>query len=784
MGTTRALTLRPGKARWACGPWVQRWRLGSRRVVRPIGLRWITAQWDAAIRSPPLSRIGRLVTAIAEAERGRFVLWLPVFMGAGVLAYYGLRTEPPAWIGAKFAAGGFAAALALPDRQTLRGIGLVLGFTALGFASAQYATARLPPIEADLPAKAIMATGTVRAVEILSYARRITLSGATLTEAPRPLVRGSRRHMQPDDPPSPDPASTHLTRTVRIRLRTGDDTPVETGDTIRIRAMARPPLPPALPGGWDTQRDAFFAGLGASGYALGQVEVIGRTAPNGIASHIQKLREAIAARVTAVIPGAAGEVSVTLLTGLSRGIPEADHAAFRASGLAHLLAVAGLHIGIVMAFALGAARTLMALSERASLFWPAKKLAVVFALCVGGGYMVLTGAHVPIVRSFAMASLLTLAILAGRQPVSVRGLGLAGIAMMLIAPYEVPGVSFQMSFSAVLALISGYETLRPRLRRLYGKSLANRLLSYVAALALTSTLAGTASLPYGAYHFGHVQIYYILSNMVAVPVTALWVMPAGMLALLLMPFGLDWLTLVPMGWGAQLLIAIARFTAALPNATLAVPHMPAWGLAGLSFGIAWVGIWRSRFRLLGIGAIAVGILSPMFDRPPDILLSANAGLIGFRTGQGVFLQQTRTGSDFTRDAWFTRWDVSAAAPLPAKGMAATGALNCEPDGCLFRPRDGVMPALLVRGPSRPAGCSSAAVLVSAEPARGACAWPPPPLADRFTVWRDGSVAIWLGPQGAYVLTDREDRGERPWVPPPPKPKPRAASTLPMAPVDR
>jgi hypothetical protein len=170
---------------------------------------------------------------------------------------------------------------------------------------------------------------------------------------------------------------------------------------------------------------------------------------------------------------------------------------------------------------------------------------------------------------------------------------------MLIAPYEVPGVSFQMSFSAVLALISGYETLRPWLRRLYGKSLPWRLLSYVAALALTSTLAGTASLPYGAYHFGHVQIYYILSNMVAVPMTALWVMPAGMIALLLMPFGLEWLALIPMGWGATLIIAIARFTAALPDATVAVPHMPEWGLGGA------VG-WHRLARALAIPDQAAG----------------------------------------------------------------------------------------------------------------------------------------------------------------------------------
>jgi competence protein ComEC len=739
----------------------------SNAVAWILGL-WRTVQW----------RTGPILAAIAEAERGRAVLWLPVFMGAGVLAYYALRIEPPAWIGVKFAVAGFALAAGATNWRVLRAIGFSVGFAALGFASAQHATEHLPPIETNLPAAAMIVTGTVRAVEILPLARRITLTTVEIGEDERPPSRNTRAR------PSTGFAGRPLTRTVRIRLKTGDETGIETGDKVRIRAMLRAPSPPALPGGWDTQRDAFFAGLGASGYALGVVEVTAHAPPDRVAARVQWLRETIAARVSAVIPGSSGAVAITVLTGASRGIPEADHAAFRDSGLAHLLAVAGLHIGIVMGFALAAARIGLALSEHASLFWPTKKIAACVALTVGGAYMVLTGAHVPIVRSFAMACLFTLAILLGRQPVSVRGLGLAGIVLMLIAPYEVPGVSFQMSFSAVLALISGYETLQPWLRRLYGKSLARRLLSYLVALALTSTLAGTASQPYGAYHFGHVQLYYVLSNLLAVPLTALWVMPAGMIALVLMPFGLEWLALIPMGWGAEVIVRIARITAALPDATLAAPHIPAWGLVVVSLGIAWLGLWRSRLRLLGVAVILAGLASPVFDRPPDIMVSADGGLIGFRTGEGVFLQQARSGSAFIRDAWLTRWAVSGFSPVPGEGVATLGAFTCVRDSCVFRPRPGEMAALLVRGPSRPNGCSGVSVVVSAEPARGLCPYPAPRLVDRFTVWKEGAVAVWLEPPGARVLTDRQDRGERPWVPPLPSPRPRPVSDLPAATVDR
>ncbi|MDR3535051.1 MAG: ComEC/Rec2 family competence protein [Acetobacteraceae bacterium] len=699
------------------------------------------------------------LAAWCDAEAGQFALWLPVFMGAGVLAYYSLRFEPPPWWGPVAVVPPLA--LAVFGRGWLRLAALPAAALALGFASAQVATARAPPIEAGLPFRATIVTGTIRAVEILPEGRRITLEAARL-----------------------DDAATPLRRAVRIRLRKTDAGDFATGDTVRVRALVRPPSPPSYPGGWDLQRDAYYTGLGASGFALGPAERLLQAVPSAPLRLVQALREAIARRVSAVIPGAAGQVAVTLLTGMQTGIPEADHQAFRDSGLAHLLAVAGLHIGIVMGFFLAVSRIGFAASVHASLFWPCKQLTVVVALVAGAAYMVLTGMHVPIVRSFSMACLFTVAVLAGRNPVSLRGLGLAGAVLMLLAPQEVPGVSFQMSFSAVLALISGYEAVRPWLRRLQGKSRARRLASYVAALALTSALAGTASAPYGAYHFGHIQAYFILANMVAVPLTALWVMPAGLIALGLMPWGLDRLALVPMGWGAEAVVWVARTAAAWPAATVIVPHVPAWGLAVLSLGLAWLGLWRTKLRLAGLAAIVLGVISPALDHPPDLLLSADARLLGVRTEAGVFVQRTQGGSSFTRDAWLQYWAAQTAEPVPNDGTAAAGVIACAGGNCLLRPDRDRLAALLVRDGVRPRDCKGVSVIVSLEPARGLCPKPWPQLADRFTVWRDGSVAIWLRPGGAFVLTDRAERGARPWVPPPPTPHAKPpVSALPQASTD-
>ncbi len=687
-----------------------------------------------------------------DAERERLAAWLPVFMGTGVLWYYALRFEPAIWLGPAVAIPAVCIAVRWPGPRWLFA---PLAAAALGFASAQMATARAPPLETGLPAHATIVTGTIRAVEALPDGRRITILPAWL-----------------------DAAANPLRRSVRVRLQRADDGALDSGDQIRIRALVRPPASPSYPGGWDLQRDAFYSGLGATGYALGRAERSAQAPPPNPMRLVQRLRETIARRVGAVIPGAAGAVSVTLLTGASMAIPAADHAAFRDSGLAHLLAVAGLHIGIVMGFALSVCRFGFALSERASLFWPTKKLSAIGALAAGGAYMVLTGMHVPIVRSFVMACLFTVALMADRRPFSLRGLALAAAALMLIAPQEVPDVSFQMSFSAVLALIAGYEALRPWLRRLHGKNLPRRFASHLAALALTSALAGSASAPYGAYHFGHVQIYFVLANMIAVPLTAMWTMPAGLLALVLMPLHLEALALVPMGWGARAILFVARTTAALPDAKIAVPHIPVWGLCVFSFGLAWLGLWRTRRRLAGPVLMLAGLASPLADRPPDLLVSADARLIAVRTQQGAYLQQIQGGSNFTRDAWAQYWGIESFQPIPS------GIVSCDNDICLSRPYADRPGAMLVRGTGHPAGCQDISVIVSAEPARGLCAKPWPRLVDRFTVWRFGSAAIWLNKDGASILTDRGNRGDRPWVAPLPPARQVAAPSLPPAGADR
>jgi competence protein ComEC len=178
--------------------------------------------------------------------------------------------------------------------------------------------------------------------------------------------------------------------------------------------------------------------------------------------------------------------------------------------------------------------------------------------------------------------------------------------------------------------------------------------------------------------------------------------------------------------------------------------------------------------------LVLGVLSPVFERPPDILVSSDARLIGVRTADGVFVQQMPGADKFTLEAWEVFW----ASGKPGKLEAAGDAVSCVQGACLLRPRPESASALLVRGAEHPPWCAEVAVMLSAEPARGLCPRPWPRLVDRFTVWRRGSHAIWLEPDGVRILSDQEERGTRPWIPipvprnrqaePPPPPRGKPA----------
>ena len=198
------------------------------------------------------------------------------------------------------------------------------------------------------------------------------------------------------------------------------------------------------------------------------------------------------------------------------------------------------------------------------------------------------------------------------------------------------------------------------------------------ALAFTSLLAGGASMPYAAYQFQQIQPYWIPANLVAVPLTALWILPWGLAALALMPLHLAALALVPMGWGIAVIIWITARIAAWPAAMLRIAPMPDAAILLITAGLIWLCIWRSAARYAGLPLLLAGLLVYAAARPPDVLVSADARLIALRDGADILLVRQPKAQSYTLAQWAPVWGGVQPVLAACTARAAASAACCWP----------------------------------------------------------------------------------------------------------
>ncbi|WP_037256294.1 ComEC/Rec2 family competence protein [Rhodovibrio salinarum] len=677
------------------------------------------------------------------AERERWALWLPVAFGSGIAVYFTLQREPPGWIG--LLAVGFAALFALQARgRTWVMLGaLALGAVGAGFGAAQLRTylVAAPVLQEEHGPARIHAT--VLEVEPRATGHRLRLGEVAVARLDANLT----------------PA------VVRVTVSAGAPD-ILPGDRVRLLAVLSPPPEPAAPGAYDFARRAYFEQLGAVGFALGGVERLARApgaGPSAWDLWWAQRRQTIARRVRAAVPGRAGTVAAALMTGERSAIPEDVLQTMRDSGLAHLLAISGLHVGLIAGLVFFAVRAAIALVPAVAVRVQAKKWAALAAALAGFCYLWLVGATIPTQRAFLMLALVLLAVALDRSALTMRLVAWAAFVVLLLHPESLVSASFQMSFAAATALVAAYEGLRSHtFGRTSQRSIPMRLVLYAGSVALTSVIAILATGPFAVFHFNRLALYGLAANLVAVPLTAFWIMPAALVAFALMPLGLDGFGLTVMGWGIAGMLAVAETVADWPGAVAVLPSPSRAGLALIIAGGVWLCLWQRRWRLWGLAAVAVGCLSVPWGPRPDVLVTGDARLIGVRAASGELWVSTQRRERFSRDVWMRRLGTQRVQTWPPWGQAESADLTCDPLACLFR-KNSLTAALVRDGRALAEDCRMADVLVAVVPvARIKCARPSI-LVDRFDLWRAGTHAIYLARDGPRVDTVRAHRGTRPWV---------------------
>ena len=533
---------------------------------------------------------------------------------------------------------------------------------------------------------------------------------------------------------------------VRLRLRVRSKAPPPVaGDVVRFRGRIFPPSAPVMPGGFDFARRMWFQGIGAIGYPQSRIRVVeaAQRQPPGL---LQRWRQDIGAALEAIEDGRLRALARVFTLGERGGVGRKQAEAFRASGLAHLLAISGLHVGLVFAIVMVALRRSFAAIPFLALRLPLKQIAAVVALAVAGGYVLLSGAATPTLRAFVMMAVVTLAILTARRAISMRSLALAAMIVALMRPESVSGPSFQMSFMAVAGLVLLYEALNvnPLLSRL--PVFNHAPLRFVLMLLLSSLVATIATAPVALYHFNQLAVYGVLANLLAVPLFSFLVMPLVLLVLFLAPLGLAApaaaLLAHPLSWLNALAVTIASW----PGALLHVPAFDTWAFLALTGAGLWFALWRGHLRLFALVPLAAGLALLMVSSPPRLVVSTDGSIVAL-SGEdgGIYLSRLR-GAGFVRKQIVQRLGATDPMAFP-EDISADGTLRCGAEGCIWRYRGWVV-ALPASAAALRRDCESADILIADMAVSGRCPAPKlivdPPFRRRW-----GGVSLWLGENGYF-----------------------------------
>jgi len=698
---------------------------------------------------PSLAGARDWLAAQLARQADRWTLWTPVALGGGAGIYFASPREPQAWIA--WVGVALAVAMLVAARKGLGGRAGVAALVLLAAGVGGFSAAKLRSDHVRSP----IAPAKGPPVRLQGWVIDIASPG-----------QGGRRLLIAPARVGDWPAEATPAR-VRVTLKNGY-TP-SPGEAISLLVILNGPPEPASPGSYDFARDAYFQSVGGVGFALGTPQSWTPEAPPPwrlrLTMGINATRWALTRQIIEALGVEEGGLAAAMTTGHDAFIPPQQVADLRASGLAHITSISGLHMAIVGGFVFAGLRLLIAAIPWLALRINGKKLAAGLALAAVLSYLVLSGWPPPAERSAITACIAFGAILADRQAISLHALAVAAIAVLLLQPEAVTQPGFQMSFAATAALVALAEIWPRSVREINAPwpiRTLQRLGGWLVAGLAASFVAGAATGPFAMQHFNRISTWGLISNLLSDPISTFLMMPGLALGAVLAPFGLGDGPLAVAGFAIRMINWVSHTVASAPFAQMTVASGPSWSLAVAFLGLLWLCLWKGPLRWIGLPLALAVTLAP---RPPtpDAWVSGDGATVAVRSARDAVLFRPDVKL-FGAELWARRRGLDPSGGAELRDLA----YDCDHWSCA--PKSGapvrIAAAWNVKRPLAPgrldALCASAELIVLRDHFQpGTC--PGKLVLSGEDFERGGSAELFRQPDGGWKALWAQDlRGRRPW----------------------
>uniref|UniRef100_A0A3B0J0N6 ComE operon protein 3 n=1 Tax=Wolbachia endosymbiont of Aleurodicus floccissimus TaxID=2152762 RepID=A0A3B0J0N6_9RICK len=550
-------------------------------------------------------------------EKYNLILWFPVFQCAGILTYFSLNFEPSCafTISIFLLLSPILILIATLYRKyvilCISLIAVLIGFTTSKF--------RTDSVNTSLLGKERYVKDIVATVKDIS--NKGSYEQFLLYE-----IKNTKFKLD----------------NIRISVRTKVEEGIKIGDQVKLSAKLFPLKIAPSEYAYDFARIAYYQKVSSTGFATSKIVLYKKAEARKFQEYIESFRQYIYENLQQNTKKPHADIISALLIGKKDGIDQKTMNAIRDSGIAHLFAISGLHLSFVAGLFFIVFRNLFAISETLTLKYNTKKISAFLTILPTTFYLLITGMQISAQRAYIMVILVLVAIMIERKYRGLIAIAFAASVILIVEPEAILKPGFQMSFSAVLALVASYQINANKLFKI-------KIIKYFVSIMISSVIASLATVPYTICNFNYFSISGIITNLIAIPIVTLIIIPLGIIYVLLIPLGIEWIITLLIERPIDSVLYITNAIASLQYLVIPIHTFPASSIVIITLGLLWLCLWERNWRFFGIFFIVLGIFSSAMYRTPDILVSADNAAV--KEDDNLLYSLTRKNRNFVVKTW-------------------------------------------------------------------------------------------------------------------------------------